>query len=744
MKLFARLRRPKKARGNILFRYGWKVTLLLLLAGAGFAVFLFYGTWAQTFDMKNVGEMPERSTVYDVDGKIYSRLAGANRLKVSLSEVSPQFIAAVLAREDTRFYEHKGIDWRGVLRALVRDVLSMSAKEGASSLTMQLARNSLPLGGRTFSRKLLEAMVALRIEREFTKQQILELYVNRIYFGTGCYGVETASQAYFGKNASKLNLSEAALLAGLIRSPNRFSPLKNPEGAAIQRDAVLDRMVALKKITPAQAEQAKKTKIVTHPKRMPQIQENYAMDAVQRALSLILTQDQMDDGGLSIYTTLDPSVQNAAQDALEAQLSKIERQSNFRHPTKAEYKPPENGEGDAAMPYLEGAVVVIDNASGGIRALVGGRDYAQSKFNRALAPANRQVGSAFKPFVYAIAFSHGLLPGAAISDGPIQAGEIDGAGNWSPANSDGTYGGTMPCSYGLVHSRNTMSVRVGQFAGLDAVQKVANELGIAAKRSARARQLHRFLRERPERSDFRLQCVSQRRCAQAGIHHRAHRRSAAQTDLSLGAYHFAGDRPRCGLDDFGGTGGRVDQRHRRERALVRLQIAGGRQDRHHERLQGRLVRRAHQHVDLRCVGRIRSADDDCRARLRRCSGIARVDSGHEQSVTTLSGRAAATENVNSTRDRLLDFKSARHHWLHVGRLRLRHRFARRQDTNCCLPGSWRFAMALCTTGAEWASESAYFPGPHVQIVQAILRRTLTSTIIKSAASSLVGALVSSA
>ena len=479
MKLFARLRRPAKARGNILFRYGWKITLLALLVGAVLAVVLFYGSWAQTFKMKNVGEMPERSTVYDVDGKIYSRLAGANRLKVSLSEVSPQFIAALLAREDTRFYDHKGIDWRGVLRALVRDVLSRSAKEGASSLTMQLARNSLPLGGRTFSRKLLEAMVALRIEREFTKQQILELYVNRIYFGTGCYGVETASQAYFGKNASKLNLSEAALLAGLIRSPNRFSPLKNPEGAAIQRDAVLDRMVELKKITSAQAEQAKRTKVVTHPKRMPQIQENYAMDAVQRALGLILTEDQMDDGGLSIYTTLDPAVQNSAQEALESQLSKIERQSNFRHPTKAEYKLPENGEGDAAMPYLEGAVVVIDNASGGIRALVGGRDYAQSKFNRALAPANRQVGSAFKPFVYAIAFSHGLLPSSAISDGPIQPGEIDGAGNWSPGNSDGTYGGVMPCSYGLIHSRNTMSVRVGQFAGLDTVQRMANDLGVA-------------------------------------------------------------------------------------------------------------------------------------------------------------------------------------------------------------------------------------------------------------------------
>jgi penicillin-binding protein 1A len=479
MQFFARLRSRKKQSGNILFRYGWKITLLILLAAAGFAVFLFYGTWAQTFDMKNVGEMPERNTVYDVDGKIYSRLAGANRLKVSLSEVSPFFITAVLAREDSRFYAHKGIDWRGILRALVRDITSGSAKEGASSITQQLARNSLPLGGRTLSRKVLEAMVALRIERQFTKQQILELYVNRIYFGTGCYGVETASQLYFGKSASKLNLSEAALLAGLIRSPNRFSPLKNPEGAAMQRNAVLDRMVASKKITPAEAEDAKRTKIVTHPKRLPQIQENYAMDAVQRDLNLLLTQDQIDNGGLSIYTTLDPAVQNAAQDALETQLTKIEHQSNFHHPLKANYKPPENGEGDSAMPYLEGAVVVIDNASGGIRALVGGRDYAQSKFNRALAPANRQVGSAFKPFVYTIAFSHGLLPSAAISDGPIRPGEIEGAGTWSPGNSDGTYGGIMPCSYGLIHSRNTMSVRVGQLAGLDAVQKVANDLGIS-------------------------------------------------------------------------------------------------------------------------------------------------------------------------------------------------------------------------------------------------------------------------
>src|SRR5947207_10792011 len=331
MKFFARIRSRKKS-GSRLFRYGWKLTLLGLIRAGGLVVLIFYGVWAETFDLKKVGQMPERNTVFDVDGKIYSRLAGSNRLKVSLSEVSPLFIDALLVREDARFYQHGGIDWRGVLRALARDVLSLHAKEGASSLTQQLARNSLPLGGRTLSRKLLEAMVALRIEREFTKQQILELYINRIYFGAGCYGVETASQAYFGKNASQLNLSEAALLAGLIRSPNRFSPLKNPEGAAVQRNTVLDRMLERKTITAAQAEQAKLTKVTSNPKRLPQIQENYAMDAVQRDLNLLLTPDQIDNGGLHVYTTLDPTVQVTATQALETQLSKIERQSNFHHP----------------------------------------------------------------------------------------------------------------------------------------------------------------------------------------------------------------------------------------------------------------------------------------------------------------------------------------------------------------------------------------------------------------------------
>ena len=481
MKLFARSPRKPASPNKKRKRHGWRwilaFCLLALPVAAAIAVLAFYSVWAQTFDLKRLGTMPERNTVFDVDGKIYSRLAGANRLKVPLKEVSPLFVQALLAREDTRFYEHGGIDWRGVARALFRDITSGSAKEGASSITQQLARNSLPLGGRNLSRKLLEAMVALRIERDLTKNEILELYVNRIYFGSGCYGVETASQSYFGKSAAKLDLSESALLAGLIRSPNRFSPLKNPEGAAVQRNTVLDRMVELKKVTAGQAEQAKREKINSHPRRLTLIQENYAMDAVQRDLNLLLTADQIDNGGLFIYTTLDPIVQKAAADAVEKQLAKIERQSGFNHPLKSQYRPPAEGE-DNAMPYLEGALVAIDNASGGIRALVGGRDYKDSKFNRALPPANRQIGSSFKPFVYTLAFMHGLLPGAAVSDGPLQPGEVQGAGDWSPANSDGRYEGIRPVSYGLIHSRNTMSVRVGEFAGLDDTQKVANTLGL--------------------------------------------------------------------------------------------------------------------------------------------------------------------------------------------------------------------------------------------------------------------------
>src|ERR1700676_5185610 len=200
----------KKARFlaalSVGFALSGAICLLILVA--------FYFTWSLTFDLKDVGKIPERSSVYDMDGRVYSRLRGENRILIEPGKISPAFRSALLAREDSRFYEHFGIDPIGIARAFMRDVAHLRVREGGSTITQQLARNSFPLGGRNLSRKILEAFVALRIEASYSKPQILECYANRIYFGSGVYGLETASQAYFGKPSSDLALSEAALLAG--------------------------------------------------------------------------------------------------------------------------------------------------------------------------------------------------------------------------------------------------------------------------------------------------------------------------------------------------------------------------------------------------------------------------------------------------------------------------------------------------------------------------------------------------
>jgi penicillin-binding protein 1A len=236
-------------------------------------------------------------------------------------------------------------------------------------------------------------------------------------------------------------------------------------------------MLELNKISSAQAQQAKQAKVTSNPKRLPQIQENYAMDAVQRDLNNILTPEQIDFGGLHIYTTLDPTVQSAAEKALDSHLKKVEANpASAIRAGRNTARPPRERTSRCHTCRVRWSV--IDNASGGIRALVGGRDFGDSKFNRALSPANRQIGSSFKPFVYALAFSRGMLPGMFIDDGAIQPGEIRGAGNWSPGNSDNTYTGTQPASYGLIQSRNTMSVRIGEIAGADEVQRAAMRLGL--------------------------------------------------------------------------------------------------------------------------------------------------------------------------------------------------------------------------------------------------------------------------
>ncbi len=440
------------------------------------AIVLIYGFWASTLDIDAVKEIPQRSTVYDYDGKLYSRLQGENRIVVPRSGVSPQFVEALLAREDTRFFSHHGVDPIGVVRAIVRNLTAKTTKQGASTLTQQLARNTYPLGGKTVHRKILEAFVAARIEQYYSKQEILEYYMNRIYFGGGVYGVETASLRHFGKHAKDLTLGEAAMLAGIIRAPSHYAPQTNLKGALAQRDQVLTRLETLGKISPAEAAAAKKAKISISKRGKLSLQENYAMEAVREDLERLLTDEQQAVGGFQIYTTIDPVLQRAAESSLDTRLRKIEQSDGYAHPKRANFGAMSD-EDKQQTPYLQGAVMVIDNATGGVRAIVGGRNYAESQYNRA-REAERQVGSTFKPFVYAAAFGRGMLPGARISDNRLEPGEIAAAPTWNPGNSDGKFQGLMPAAAGLIESRNTMSIRVGERATLNEVVRVGRAAGL--------------------------------------------------------------------------------------------------------------------------------------------------------------------------------------------------------------------------------------------------------------------------
>jgi penicillin-binding protein 1A len=456
---------------------GWIVLLLILFLVGAAAVCIVYGTWASTFDLKQVDNIPERSAVFDMDAKFYARLAGENRITVHLDDVSEYFVKALMAREDSRFFSHHGIDPVGIARAVVRNVLHGHIQQGGSTLTQQLALNTF-LGGvhtRSINRKLLEAFIALRIEQNFSKKQIIEAYMNRIYFGAGVYGIETASEAYFHKHAKNLTLNQSAMLVALIRSPNRYSPFKNLHRAINQRNEVLDRMVELRMLSQPQCDAAKHDPLALA-KKSPGSQENYAMDTIRHEVDNLLNSDQMDEGGLRVYTTIDPALQKAGQLAVDTQLRKVEQRPGYKHPTRAQFAG-KSLDAEEATPYLQGALVMIDNRGGGIRAIVGGRDYDESHFNRAIF-GKRQMGSTFKPFVYATAFQRGLDPSALIDDGPIRNGELRTVSNWHPENSDGTFHGPMPAEEGLIQSRNTMSVRVGDYAGMSNIQRTGSAAGL--------------------------------------------------------------------------------------------------------------------------------------------------------------------------------------------------------------------------------------------------------------------------
>lgn len=492
-------RHANKHRRNPQPRKQRRGSFLVTLTKLGFAALLLWGLvgvffylWALTFDLSTIGQMPQRSSIYDRTGTFYSRTMGENRVLVPYDDVSPNFVKALISREDSRFYEHRGIDPLGIARAALRNLIFGSMKEGASTITQQLARNSFPLGGKTFSRKFLEAAMAFRIEMEMTKEKILELYMNRIYFGSGLYGVETASQAYFGKPAANMTLSEAALLAGLIRSPNRFSPFNNLEASLKQRDVVLGRMEELDFITHAEHEKALREKITARQRRMVNPLNSWAVDAILHELEQVVSPSKIDEGGLRIDTSIDAGLQQAAEQSLARRLAEVEARPDFRqqhapNPHKAA-KPAKVSKGaqplttpppEAPEP-LQGALIAIDNASGGITAIVGGRNFAESKYNRALV-AMRQIGSSAKPFVYEEALRKGVItPETPVSDARLSITELPARSPaYDPQNSDGSFGGERPAKEGLIHSRNTMSVRVGLAAGLGTVATIMQKLGLA-------------------------------------------------------------------------------------------------------------------------------------------------------------------------------------------------------------------------------------------------------------------------
>ncbi|MEM7144846.1 MAG: PBP1A family penicillin-binding protein [Verrucomicrobiota bacterium] len=439
----------------------------------GVVWFGYFHVKALTFSYQKLKEVPERTLVFDRNGEPLGHVSGhgENRVVVGIDEVSPHFVAALLAREDSRFYDHGGVDFRGVARAAMRNFKSGRFDQGASTITMQLARNTWGLRQMTLSRKLQEVAMAQQMEVRLSKDEILGYYVNRVYFGSGLYGIERASQGYFMKPAGELSLSEGAMLAGIIRGPSVLNPFRNLASAKVVRDEVLERMVIDEVISEAEAEAARKEVVILRPPGERLATGSYVLQTIHDFLGDLLTPEDINAGGLRVTTTIDASMQDAAEKGLDGHLTQIENRPGFPHPKRSQRKP-----GDRSMTdYVQGAVVSLDNYTGAIRVMVGGRDFSESSFNRAL-DAKRQCGSTFKPFVYTVAFDRGgLMPGTWISDDPVRYPWGDGQ-VWSPSNSDGQYLGNQPAAVGLIRSRNTMSVRVGEIAGLENVRGLARAL----------------------------------------------------------------------------------------------------------------------------------------------------------------------------------------------------------------------------------------------------------------------------
>jgi 1A family penicillin-binding protein len=429
------------------------------------------------------GYMPdEASVLLDRNGEEISKLFVTRRVVVPVDSIPEHTLNAFVAIEDRRFWEHGGVDWRRVVGALWQNVRAGGVEEGSSTITMQLARNifpeQLPASERTMTRKVAEARVARQIESRFTKREIMELYLNHIYFGSGAYGIQAAAEEYFGKDAHQLTLYESAMLAALPRAPSRLNPRANEEAALEGRRLVLRRMLEQGLITAEEQGAAAEAGLVVRERRTrAQDPAPYFVESVRRQL-----EDQLGRSlytqGYRIHTTLDMAAQRVAETELQRQLDAVEagRFGRFPHPTYASVHADTTRDPRQGTPYLQGAVVVMDARTGDVVALVGGRDFNDSEFNRA-TQAMRQPGSAFKPFVYAAAVSAGFAPTHQLVDRPLQYNLGNGR-VWEPRNYDGSYAGTVTMRNSLAHSRNVPTVRLANEVGMRRVQSTAAGFGL--------------------------------------------------------------------------------------------------------------------------------------------------------------------------------------------------------------------------------------------------------------------------
>ncbi|MBI2185866.1 MAG: PBP1A family penicillin-binding protein, partial [Acidobacteria bacterium] len=419
--------------------------------------------------LRSVGAMSRATTIYDAHDRRVFTLFTEQRIEVPLSRISPHLTAAIVALEDQRFFDHGGVDVIRIAGAAWSNLRDGWGSQGGSTITQQLARQSFLTREKTLQRKLREIVLAARLEREFTKEQILELYLNKVYFGSGLYGVEAASLGYFGKPAADLDISEAALLAGLVKAPSVYAPTVSPERALMRRRAALDAMLATGAIDEATFHSASTRDVRLHDalhrdERVGQ----YFKEEVRKQLVQQFGHERVYEGGLRVYTTLDLAMQKTAEEeVLRASTDlqrRLSRTTNDRPPT-TNHQPPTDGP--------QAALVALDPRTGEVKAMVGGRDYDESPFNR-VTQARRQAGSAFKPFVYAAALERGYTPASLIV--PLEAPIWTLEGAWDPE--DHADGGAMSIRSALRYSSNRVAVRMLQEIGIPTALHAAARFGL--------------------------------------------------------------------------------------------------------------------------------------------------------------------------------------------------------------------------------------------------------------------------